>query len=68
MQRYTLLEYLGGDGNTQTSLADAVGVSQGAISQAVKAVKEGKKQVYVVVSDSSVLLESVKIKRREAAA
>lgn len=62
MKRYTLPEYLKLDGITQTSLAAEVGVSQGAISQALKAVEAGKKQVYVVTNGASVWLESVRTK------
>lgn len=66
MNRYPLNEWLKIDGHTQAGLAEKVRVTQGAISQASRSVKEGKKQVFVILSDNGepVDLEYIKAPRR----
>lgn len=46
-------------GNNQTKLAGLVGITQGAISQALKAVNDGKKQAFVVEAGDAVTLEYI---------
>lgn len=65
MKRYTLQDYLAVDGHTQTGLAKAVGVTQGAINQMVKS----GRQIFVIQSDDdSLKLEEVRRLGKEDAA
>lgn len=64
MNRMTLQEYLAIPGNTQTGLAKAVGVTQGAVNQMVNS----GRTIYVIDHGTKVELEEIRRLGRETAA